>query len=354
MIRLTAYEDKEELMTERVTSDQLVVRKTMKAMVQDRYGPAAEVLTMREVQVPEPGPGEVLVRVHSSSVNAMEWHLMNGKPYVFRVMMGFTPRDPTLGADVSGTVVATGPGVTRFSPGDRVFGAIGIGAYAEFARAGEGHLTIVPSGVGLAEAGAVGIAGLTALQGLRDVMGVGEGQRLLVNGASGGVGTFAIQIGKALGAEVTAVCSTRNVEQARRLGADEVLDYEKTDVTKSAARFDAFFDIAGNHRLRECARLLEPGAIYVMVGGPKGNWTGPLLRMIRGRLVFAFGGKRTDNFVAESREPDLAQLGAWLASGQLSTVIEETVPLGEVGAALDRQGAFHARAKTAVLVEGAV
>jgi NADPH:quinone reductase-like Zn-dependent oxidoreductase len=340
-------------MTEKTTSDRLVARKTMMAMVQDRYGVASDVLRMREVPVPPPPEaGEVLVEVHSSSVNAMEWHLMNGKPYVFRASFGFTPRNPTLGADVSGTVVAIGPGVTRMSPGDHVFGAIGSGAYAEYAKASEHHLAPKPAGVGFAEAGAVGIAGLTALQGLRDIMGVGEGQRLLVNGASGGVGTFAIQVGKALGAEVTAVCSSRNVEQAGRLGADEVIDYEKSDFTKSGARFDAFFDIAGNHPLRDCAGLLEPGGFYVMVGGPKGDWTGPLFRLVGGRLVFAFSDKRTDNFVAESREQDLAQLGAWLDSGQIRTVIEDTFPLAEVGAPLDRQGAFHARAKTSILVEG--
>jgi NADPH:quinone reductase-like Zn-dependent oxidoreductase len=337
---------------ETVTHDPLVGQETMKAAVQDRYGPAAEVLSLREVPVPEPGAGEVLVRVHSSSVNAMEWHLMNGKPYVFRASFGFRVRNPILGADIAGTVVAAGPGVSRLAPGDDVFGSIGSGAYAEFAVASEEHLVIKPPAVGHLEAGVVGIAGLTALQGLRDVLSVQDGQRLLINGASGGVGTYAIQVGKALGAEVTAVCSTRNVDQARRLGADEVVDYEKTDITKTPARYDAFFDIAAGHSVRDSARLLKPGGSYVMVGGPKGDWTGPLLRMIRGKLVFSLSRSSMGNFVATSRGDDLGELGAMLASGRLRSVIEETVPLSEVGVALDRQGAFHARAKTAVLVEG--
>ena len=339
---------------ETVAHDPLVGQKTMKAAVQDRYGTAAEVLSLREVPVPRPGAGEVLIRVHSSSVNAMEWHLLNGKPYVFRASFGFRPRNPILGADVSGTVVAIGSGVTRLAPGDEVFGSIGSGAYAEYAVASEEHVVIRPATVGHLEAGVVGIAGLTALQGLRDVLSVQEGQRLLINGASGGVGTYAIQVGKALGAEVTAVCSKRNVDQARRLGADEVVDYEKTDISKTPARYDAFFDIAALHTVRDSARLLRPGGSYVMVGGPKGDWTGPLFRLIRGMLVFSLSQSSMGNFVAASRADDLGELGAMLASGRLHSVIEETVPLGEVGMALDRQGAFHAQAKTAVLVEGAL
>jgi NADPH:quinone reductase-like Zn-dependent oxidoreductase len=337
---------------ETVAHDPLVGRMTMKGAVQDRYGPAAEVLSLREVPVPEPGDGEVLIRVHSSSVNAMEWHLLNGKPYVFRASFGLQPRNPILGADVSGTVVATGPGVTRLAIGDEVFGSIGSGAYAEYAVASEEHVVIKPATVGHLEAGVAGIAGLTALQGLRDVLSVQEGQRLLINGASGGVGTYAIQVGKALGADVTAVCSTRNVDQARRLGADEVVDYEKTDITKIPARYDAFFDIAALHPVRDCARLLRPGGSYVMVGGPKGDWTGPLFRMIRGKLVFSLSRSSMGSVLATSRADDLGELGAMLASGRIQSVIEETVPLGEVGVALDRQGDFHARSKTAVLVEG--
>ncbi|HUG32761.1 MAG TPA: NAD(P)-dependent alcohol dehydrogenase [Acidimicrobiia bacterium] len=327
-------------------------RSTMKAMVQDRYGPARAVLRFRDVAIPEVGADEVLVRVHVSSVNAMEWHLMNGKPYLMRAMLGLRPRNQTLGADVSGTVEAVGSGVTRFEPGDAVFGEIGAGAYAEFTRAQERHLVPKPEGVGFAEAGVIGVAGLTALQGLRDVLGVQPGQSVLINGASGGVGTFAIQIAKVLGAEVTAVCSTRNVDQALALGADDVVDYQVEDVARSDRRFDAIFDIPGNHALRDCKRLLAQGGTYLMVGGPKGDWTGPLPRLIAAKAVFVVGGARSASFIATSNSEDLATLGNLLASKQIRSVIEDRFPLSDLALAIDRQGEFHARAKTLIDVEG--
>lgn len=339
---------------ETTRGQEAVATRTMKAMVQTRYGSAGHVLRLADVPIPEAGGDEVLVRVHSTSVNAMEWHLMNGKPYVFRAVFGLKPKSPTLGADISGTVVAVGEGVSRFQPGDQVFGEIGAGAYAEFARAAERHLVPKPENVSFEAAAGVGVAGLTALQGMRDVLGVQPGQKVLINGASGGVGTYAIQIAKVLGAEVTAVCSTRNVGQARELGADHVVDYRRDDITSTAERFDAMFDIPGNHRLLDCKRLLAPGGVYVMVGGPKGDWTGPLLRLLRGKLIFAAGDKETANFVAESRVDDLAELGALLSSGKIRSVVEDVLPLPEVGTALDRQGDFHARAKTVIRVEGTV
>ncbi|HUG07434.1 MAG TPA: NAD(P)-dependent alcohol dehydrogenase [Acidimicrobiia bacterium] len=276
--------------------------------------------------MPELAPGEVLVRVHSSSVNAMEWHLMNGKPYLLRLVFGIRPKNATLGADVSGTVVAIGEGVTRFAPGDHVFGEIGAGAYAEYACAADRHLVRKPDGVGFEEAAAVGVAGLTALQGLRDVLGVRPGQRVLVNGASGGVGTYAVQVAKLLGAEVTAVCSARNVAQARELGADEVVDYEREDITLTFQRFDAIFDLPGNHPLRFCRRLLAPGGTYLMVGGPKGDWAGPLPRILLAALVFAIGDRKATTFTAASETDDLVELGELMASGRLRSIIEERIP----------------------------
>lgn len=331
-----------------------VVPRTMKAMVRDRYGPAREVLAMGELPTPEIGRGEVLVRVGFSSVNAMEWHLMNGKPYLVRPSFGLRPKSPVLGADVSGTVVAVGANVTRFQPGDEVFGEIGAGAYAEFAKAAEEHLVVKPENVSFEAAAAVGVAGLTALQGLRDVLGLKAGQKVLINGASGGVGTYAVQIAKALGAEVTAVCSTRNVGQALELGADRVVDYQEADITQTDERFHAMYDIAGNHPVRDCKDLLSPTGSYLMVGGPKGNWLGPIPRLLRSMLVFAVGGKKQRIFVAKSRADDLAELGSLLSSGAIRSVIEDTFPLPEVGTPLDRQGEFHARAKTLIQVEGTV
>jgi NADPH:quinone reductase-like Zn-dependent oxidoreductase len=339
---------------ETITSSEQVMVETMKAMVQTEYGPACQVLGLADRPIPEVGADEVLVRVYYTSVNAMEWHLMNGKPYIFRAAFGFRPKSPTLGADISGTIVAVGDDVSRFKTGDAVFGEINAGAYAEFARAAERHVVLKPENVSFEAAAAVGVAGLTALQGMRDVLGVQPGQKVLINGASGGVGTYAIQIAKVLGAEVTAVCSTRNVEQARELGADRVVDYEHEDIRSTPERFDAMFDIPGKHPLRDCKRLLAPGGIYLMVGGPKGDWTGPLLRLIRGKLLFGFGDKKMANFVAESRADDLAELGALLASGKIRSVIEDIFPLAEIGTPLDRQGEFHARAKTVIQVEGAV
>jgi NADPH:quinone reductase-like Zn-dependent oxidoreductase len=309
---------------------------------------------MRQVPIPEVAAGEVLVRVRFSSVNAMEWHLINGKPYLLRPAFGLRPKSPTLGADISGTVVAVGKGVTRFAPGDEVFGEIGAGAYAELATAAERHLVAKPESVSFEAAGAVGVAGLTALQGMRDVLGVKSGQKVLINGASGGVGTYAIQVAKALGAEVTAVCSTRNVDQARELGADTVVDYQKEDFAQTDERFEALFDIPGNRPVRDCKRLLAPGGIYYVVGGPKGDWLGPIPRLLRGALVFAGGDEKQKIHTAVSNADDLAELGSLLSSGRVRSVIEEVFPLADVAIPLDQQGRFHARGKTVIDVEGTV
>lgn len=341
-------------MRQHTKTTEVVGRQTMKAMVQNRYGPASEVLSLGEIPIPTVGADEVLVRVRASSVNAMEWHLMNGKPYLMRLAFGLRPRNAVLGADIAGTVVAIGEDVTRFEPGDEVFGEIGAGAYAEYARARVDHLTHKPVGVPFEDVAVVGVAGLTALQGIRDVLAVQTGQKVLINGASGGVGTYAIQIARDLGAEVTAVCSTRNVDQAHRLGADTVVDYTRDDITATSTRFDSIFDLPGNHPLRDCKRMLATGGVYVMVGGPKGDWTGPLPRLVASQLVFATGEKRAANFTATSRAADLAELGGLLASGRMRSVIEDRFPLAEIAVPLDSQGRFHAHAKTLVDVEGGI
>lgn len=327
-------------------------QKTMKAMVQEQYGPASRVLELRETPVPEVGATDVLVRVHASSVNAREWHLINGKPYVFRAVFGFTPKSNVPGFDVSGVVEAVGPEVSRFQPGDEVFGEIGGGSYAEYAIARETGLARKPDGVSFEDAAAVPTAGLTALQGLRDVAGVEPGHRVLINGASGGVGTYAIQVAKALGAHVTAVVSTRNVEQARHLGADVVVDYLKQDITRTEEQFDVVFDGPSNHSLRDLKRMLAPHGVYVMVGGAKHDWTGPLFKLVRGSAYFAFGSRKHATVNVESRADDLETLGDWLDGGKLTSVIEDTFPLADVATPLDRQGQFHARGKTVVAVKG--
>jgi NADPH:quinone reductase-like Zn-dependent oxidoreductase len=325
-------------------------RRTMHAMVQEKYGRPEDVLSSHEVPVPEVDADEVLVKVAFSSVNAIEWHLVNGKPYIFRTSFGFRPR-PTPGADVAGVVEAVGSEVSHFEVGDEVFGEIWTGAYAEYARAKEEQLALKPNGVSFQDAATVGMAGLTALQGLRDVASVKPGQRVLINGASGGVGTNAIQIAKVLGAEVTAVCSTRNVELARSLGADHIVDYTKEDFTATDDRFDVMFDLPGNRPLHDCKRLLAPGGTYVMVGGPKGDWTGPLFRLLTAKLLFLFGDKSDTNFTAASRRTDLEHLGRLLETGEIRPVIERSIPLRDVGTAVDEQGQFHARGKTVVIVE---
>jgi NADPH:quinone reductase-like Zn-dependent oxidoreductase len=325
-------------------------RRTMQAMVQDRYGHATDVLSQRTVPVPEIDAHEILVRIRSSSVNAMEWHLVNGKPYIFRASFGFRPQ-PTPGADLSGVIEAVGSDVGTFRVGDEVFGEIWTGAYAQYARANEEDLALKPKGVTFREAAAVGVAGLTALQGLRDVAGVEPGQKVLINGASGGVGTYAIQIAKVLGAEVTAVCSTRNVELARSLGADRVIDYTRQDFTATDDRFDVMFDLPGNRSLRACKRLLAPGGTYVMVGGAKGDWIGPLPRLLAAKTLFGFSDKRETSFTVAGNRSDLEYLGQLLATGEIHSVIQASVPLSDVATAVDRQGEFHALGKTVVVVK---
>ena len=300
-------------MPERTDARTTPTTDTMLAMVRDRYGPAAEVLAPRRVPIPAVERNEVLVNVRFSSVNAMEWHLMNGKPYLLRPAFGLTPRSGVLGADMAGVVAIVGPEVTRFRPGDEVFGDIDAGAYAEYATAREDQLAHKPPTVSFEDAAAIPVAGLTALQGLRDVIGVHPGDRVLINGASGGVGTYAVQIAKVLGAHVTGVCSSRNVEMATSLGADVVVDYEHQDFTSTSERYDVVFDGPGNRPLRAMKRLLAPGGTYVMVGGPKGSWTGPVMRILGAAALFLNGDRKTTTFTASGRSDDVADLGALLS-----------------------------------------
>ena len=328
----------------------------MKAIVNPRYGAPRDVLELRDVDRPEPADHEVLVRVHASSVNPADWFLLVGRPYVLRLAFGLTrPRRPIRGQDMAGTVEAVGSGVTRWRPGAAVFGELpGGGAYAEYVVATEDALTSAPAGLDLAEAAAVPLAGGTALQGLRDAGGVRTGHRVLVNGASGGVGTFAVQIAKSLGAHVTAVCSGRNADLVRSLGADEVIDYTRVDFTRGDERYDVIFDLVGNHTLSAFRRVLHRDGVYVsssgMTGGPI---LGPLPYILRVMLSSLRGGPKMKAFAAKPNPEDLAALAEMIESGQVRPAIDRAYPLADTATALARQGEGHARGKTVVTVAAA-
>jgi NADPH:quinone reductase-like Zn-dependent oxidoreductase len=316
----------------------------MRAVVRDRFGIGA--LELAEVAKPEPEEGQVLVRVRASSINRADWYGVVGAPWVARPMMGIRrPKDGRPGSDLAGVVEAVGEGVTEVAPGDEVYG-LGDGTYGEFAIARKA-LDRKPAGVSFEEAAAVPLAALTALQGLRDHAGLKPGQKVLVNGASGGVGTFAVQIAKALGADVTAVCSTRNVDQARELGADRVLDYTREDFTRSGERFDVIFDNAGTRGWRACKRVLADDGIVVLVGGPHKRLLGPLGH-VAGMLLR--GRKRTKFFVAKPNREDLAALRELMEAGKVRPVVERVYPLDEIRDAFRHHGEGHSRGKLVVSV----
>ena len=320
----------------------------MKAAVFHSYGPP-EVLTIEEIDKPVPAQDETLVRVLASSVNPAEWYGMTG---LFLARMGnglFKPKDTRLGADFAGVVESVGKNVTDFKPGDEVFGGRS-GAFAEYVCVRD-NLVHKPANVTFEQAGGVAIAGLTALQGLRDHGKLQAGQKVLINGASGGVGTFAVQVAKALGAEVTAVCSTNNVERARSLGADHVIDYTREDFTLSGQRYDLLFDIAGSRSWREYQRVLKPEAIVVLVGGPKTPLIGPLSHIIRLRVASWRASQKVIFFVAHFNREDFCVLRELMASGKVKPVIERAYPLNEISEAMAYLGAGHAQAKIVVTMQ---
>lgn len=323
----------------------------MKAWAYERYGRPDEVLELREVNVPAVGDDQVLVRVVAASVNPLDWHWMTGTPRFARLVMGLRrPKRSVPGADLAGIVEAVGKDVTRFQPGDEVFGET-VGALADYAVVSEVGLVAKPSNLTFEEAAAVPVAALTALQGLRDWGGVKKGDRVMINGASGGVGTFAVQIAKALGAaQVTGVCSTRNTETARELGADSVIDYTREDFTRTGVRYDVVFDGPGNRSLADLRRILAPGAVHVLIGGPKGRWVQPIPVLVKMKLASMFFDFEAANDTAERKLEDLETLREWLESGALRPVIDRNYKLDEVPEALTYQGEFHARGKIVVTV----
>lgn len=318
----------------------------MVAALVKRYGS----VVVEEVERPQPSDGEVLVRVRASSVNAADWYGYAGRPYVGRLLMGLhRPKSAAAGNDFAGVVEATGGSVDAFVPGDEVYGWKS-GAYAEYVAAKDA-VARKPANLSFDEAAAVPLAGLTALQGLRDHGGVRPGRRVLVNGASGGVGTFAVQIAKALGAEVHAVCSTPNVEQARALGADRVFDYTREDFTRSGEQYDVLFDNAGNRSWAAMRRVLPADGTVVLVGGPRSKrLLGPLGHVARIMLASKHGSRRAAFFVAKPNGDDLVRLCELIEAGQVKPVVEQSFPLAEIGDAMRAMGAGHARGKLVVSV----
>lgn len=328
----------------------------MKAVVQDRYG-APDVLAFRTVETPVAGDDEVLVEVAAASVNAYDWHVLRGDPYLARLSKdvgGFRcPARAIRGRDVAGRVTATGRNVTRFRPGDEVYGDLGhrSGTFAEYVAVPAGQVEHKPANLTFEQAAAVPLAAGTALTGLRDVATVHAGQRVLVNGASGGVGTFAVQIAKAHGAEVTAVCSTRNVEQAVDLGADHVVDYTRDDFTRTGRSYDVVFDLVGNRSLRDLRRVLTPSGVLLISGGGTfegGSLVGPMGLFIRSQLVKPFVRQRLARVADVPGGPNLVALRELIESGAVTPVIDRTFPLSETAAAIRYVETEHARAKVVI------
>ncbi|MFL6124520.1 NAD(P)-dependent alcohol dehydrogenase [Actinophytocola sp.] len=330
----------------------------MKAIVQDRYG-APEVLEFTTVDSPVAGDDEVLVQVCASSVNAYDWHFMRGDPYLFRLVSKEAglraPKGRIRGRDVAGRVVATGRNVTGFSPGDEVFGDLHhrSGAFAEYAAVPANQLAHKPAALTFEQAAAVPLAGNTALIALRDVAGVRAGQRVLLNGASGGVGTFAVQLAKAYGAEVTAVCSTRNADLVTELGADHVIDYTREDFTRSGQRYDVVLDLVANRSLRDLRRSLTPEGLLLLSGGGTsrgGSFFGPMALIIRAQLVARFTRQRMVLVSEVPSRENLVTLAELVTTGRITPVIDRTYPLPETAAAIRYVEVDHARAKVVITV----
>ena len=320
----------------------------MKAMVYQRYG-APDVLALRDVDVPVARDDEVLVRVRASSVNPYDWHFVTGRPYLVRTTSGLLrPKAMIPGADLAGEVVAVGGKVSRFRPGGTVFG-LGARAYAEYVTVRQDLLAPKPANLTFEQAAAVPLAGLTALQGLRARGRLAAGQQVLVNGASGGVGTFAVQIAKAFGAEVTGVCRSRHVELIRSLGADHVIDYTRADFVQSGQRYDLILDIAGNRSLADRQRALSQTGTLVVIGGPKHNrWVGPMGDLLTVLVAGRFSRQRLVGMLTKTSQADLDTLRDLIEAGAVTPVVECTYPLLELPQALQRVGEGHSSGKIVI------
>jgi NADPH:quinone reductase-like Zn-dependent oxidoreductase len=320
----------------------------VKAIVYHNYG-SPDVLQCEEIAKPTPGDSEVLIRVRAASVNPLDWRLMKGRPYSARILFGLRkPKITRPGLDVAGQLEAVGRNVTQFKPGDQVFGVC-QGAFAEYACASESKLVIKPDNVTFEQAASAPVVGFTALQGLRDKGQIQPGQKVLINGAAGGVGTFAVQIAKWFGADVTGVCSTRNVDMVRSIGADHVIDYTQEDFTESGQRYDLFFDCVVNHSLSACRRVLDPKGIYIIVGAPDSRWLiGLLARPITARVLSPFVRQKLVSCMARSNKQDLTILRDLMEAGKLTPVIDRRYSLSEVPEAIRYLEEGHARGKVVI------
>jgi NADPH:quinone reductase-like Zn-dependent oxidoreductase len=323
---------------------------TMKAIIQDQYG-SPDVLEFQEVAKPRIGDSEVLVRVRAAGVNPGDWAIMSGLPYIARPVYGLRrPKNRVRGTDVAGHVEAVGGGVTRFQPGDEVFGWC-TGSLAEYASASENALVPKPTNLTFAQAAAVPLAGIVALQALGDHGHVGAGQKVLINGASGGIATFAVQIAKSLGADVTGVCSTRNADMVRSIGADRVIDYTQEDFTRSGHRYDFILDNVANHSLSDLRRALTPGGTLVPNGGRFDNrWFAGGGRVIKSHVLNRFVSHMLRPFLVSPNLEDLVVLKELIEAGKLTPVIDRTYPLGEARLAIGHVGEGHARGKIVITV----
>ena len=326
----------------------------MKAIIYCDYG--LPNLKLEEVEKPVPNEDQILVKVRAASVNPYDWHFVEGTPKIMRLMgVGLRkPKDTRLGVDFAGTVEAVGKNVTQFKAGDDVFGGKG-GAFAEYVcRRAEGAVALKPANITFEQAASVNIAGITALQGLRDKGKVQPGQKILINGASGGVGTFAVQIAKSFGADVTGVCSTRNVDLVRSLGADRVIDYTKEDFTKSADRYDVILDNVANHSLSECRRVLNPKGKYVLIGGggaSEQGFIGLLARPLKAMVLSPFISQQMGMMMADPSQKDLTVLADLMQSGKVKAIIDRTYKLAEVPEAIRYLEEGHARGKVVITLE---
>ena len=324
----------------------------MKAIVYRCYG-SPDVLRLESIAKPTPKPDEVLVRIHAASVNPLDWHFIRGKPYIVRIEAGFgRPKDPRLGVDFAGTVEAVGASVTHFRPGDEVFGGRD-GAFAEYVTVREQRAVVrKPPNATFEQAAALPIAALTALQALRDKGHLQSGQKVLINGASGGVGTFAVQIAKSYGAEVTGVCSTRNLELVRSIGADHVIDYSREDFTRSGQHYDLIVDTVGSHSLLAYRRALTARGVLVVVGAANGgNWIGPFATWFNAWMLSHFVSQEFVPLLAQMKQDDLTVLAGLMESGKLRAVIDRRYPLSGVPDAIRYVEQGHARGKVVVDVE---